>query len=291
MSKSPGRDGTGAADAATIRRFYAEIVVPIHVADRDRLVNAFAAVPRERYVGPGPWHVLLGDDRYVVTPSDDLAFLYQDQLVALAKERGINNGSPSAHALWLAALAPRAGETVVHVGCGTGYYTAVLRELVGPSATVVAYEVAADLADRAAANLAHFGNVRVLARSALATELPACDVLYVNAAVTDLPNGWLDALRPGARLMAPLTPKDAWGGMLLVTHRTAGSFDARFVSRAMFIGCTGAVNEDSSTRLAAAFEAGNEDQVRGLRRGRTADSTCWYAAAEWWLSTTPHREL
>jgi protein-L-isoaspartate(D-aspartate) O-methyltransferase len=243
-------------------------------------------VPREHYVGAGPWQVLVGDNHYVTTPSADLAFLYQDQLVALAQERGINNGSPSSHALWLAGLAPRPGEEVVHVGAGTGYYTAVLAELVGHSGTVVAYEIAGDLAERAAANLSHLRNVRLVAESAPTTKLPLCDVIYVNAAVTNLPEGWLDALRPGGRLMLPLTPIDGFGGMLLVTRgETAENLEARFVSGAMFIGCVGGTGEDASAKLAAAFAKGGQHTVQSLRRGLPPDSTCWYAAEHWWLST------
>jgi len=45
--------------------------------------------------------------------TDDPAFIYQDTLVAVDRERGINIGQPSAHALWLDALALREGETVL----------------------------------------------------------------------------------------------------------------------------------------------------------------------------------
>ena len=40
----------------------------------DRLVRAFATVPRERFVGPGPWQVITASG-YIETPSDDPAFL------------------------------------------------------------------------------------------------------------------------------------------------------------------------------------------------------------------------
>ncbi len=275
-------------DAAAHRRYYADLVVPTKAAQRERLVAAYAAVPREHYVGHGPWRVYAGDGRYVTTPSDDLAFLYQDQVVALDEERGINNGSPSSHAMWLATLAPRDGESVVHVGAGTGYYTAILAELVGPRGTVLGFEVAADLAGRAVANLLRRANVRIAPESAFAAVVPSCDVLYVNAAVTDLPERWLDALSPGARLLAPLTPRDAFGGMLLVTRRaSADGYDARFVSGAMFVASVGGVQDDASARLAAAFKAGGHGAVRSLRRGTAQDATCWYAAPRWWLSTQP----
>jgi protein-L-isoaspartate(D-aspartate) O-methyltransferase len=61
--------------------------------------------------------------------------------------------------------------TVIHVGAGTGYYTAILAHLVGPEGRVHAYEIEADIAARAAENLAGYPNVRVYAQSALGTEL------------------------------------------------------------------------------------------------------------------------
>jgi protein-L-isoaspartate(D-aspartate) O-methyltransferase len=125
--------------SAKLRGFYASLVANPNAAD-PRVTAAFAAVPREPFAGPGPWsiltaHVWQSQDRgplYVTTPVDDPAFLYQDVLVALDAARGINIGQPSLHALCLDALAPRPGETVVRVGTGSGYYTALLAHLVGP---------------------------------------------------------------------------------------------------------------------------------------------------------------
>ena len=68
---------------------------------------------------------------YLSTPDDDPAFLYQDTLVALDADRGINIGEPTLHARCLDALALREGETVLHVGAGAGYYTALLAHLSG----------------------------------------------------------------------------------------------------------------------------------------------------------------
>src|SRR5215472_13959706 len=93
-----------------------------------RLSAAFAATPRERFLGPGPWKVFAGG-AYITTPTDDPAFLYQDVTVALSEASKINNGQPVLHAVSFAALNPQPGETAVHIGAGTGYYTAIMARL------------------------------------------------------------------------------------------------------------------------------------------------------------------
>jgi protein-L-isoaspartate(D-aspartate) O-methyltransferase len=61
-------------------------------------------------------------------------------------EGQINNGQPTLHALCLMTLSVKEGETAVHVGAGTGYYTAVLARLAGPAGAVFGYEIEERLA-------------------------------------------------------------------------------------------------------------------------------------------------
>jgi len=49
-------------------------------------------------------------------------------------ERNLNNGQPYLHAQLIASASPQSGEHVVHIGAGVGYYTAILRHLVGGAA-------------------------------------------------------------------------------------------------------------------------------------------------------------
>ena len=98
---------------------------------------------------------------YVKTPDDDPAFLYQDTLLALDPNRGINIGQPSWHALWLDAIDVRQGETVLQVGAGTGYYSAILAQLAGSNGRVHAYEIDPGLAAHASNNLQDLPQVEV----------------------------------------------------------------------------------------------------------------------------------
>ena len=145
------------------RRFYAEEVRAVANVQNEALAEAFARVRREDYLGPGPWQIATpeswlvraegssgaGVEGYRTTPDADPRHLYHNVLVAIDAARRLNNGQPSSLAAWLDALELRRGEHVVHVGCGVGYYTAIIAEAVGPEGRVTGVELDPELAARA----------------------------------------------------------------------------------------------------------------------------------------------
>lgn len=267
------------------RSFYAKLICAAAKLDDPGIEQAFRTVRREPFAGPGPWWLSLGGHPYVQTPDDDPAFLYQDLLVALDHERQINIGEPSCHAYWLGACNIKKAETVVQIGAGSGYYTAILARLVGAKGRVYAYEIDEMLAARARQNLKDLHHVEVRTRSGVASDLPQADLIYVCAGAAQASRMWLDALRPSGRLLFPLAPQGVFGGMLLVTRPDQGlSWPAKFVSRAAFIGCVGLQDEDAGRRLTEAFSQ-NWDSVRSFRLDGSPDDSCWFAGDGWWLST------
>ena len=113
------------------RLFFANLITAnIGLPPGSELAAAFASTPREQFVGQPPWKVFTGVG-YIQTPSNDPAFLYQDFVVSLDSEGPLNDGQPTLHAYCLSALALKRGESIVHVGAGTGYYTTILAKLVG----------------------------------------------------------------------------------------------------------------------------------------------------------------
>ena len=269
------------------RTFFAELITANARVPRTetRLLAAFASVPREHFLGPGPWKCFTPAG-YIETPGDDPVLVYQDITVAISIDPPINNGQPSLHALCILALSPKEGETVLHIGAGTGYYTAILARLVGASGHVLAYEINPGLAARASENLAG-EPATVYARSGVEGELPSCDCIYVNAGVTDPPDAWLDALRPGGRLLFPLTNEEGYGGMLAVVRTPSSAFAARFITPAAFIHCIGARESETAKSLSRAFHGDTLRRVQSLHRHTPPDDTCWCAGRGWWLSTAP----
>jgi protein-L-isoaspartate(D-aspartate) O-methyltransferase len=267
------------------RSFFANLITAqAGIPPGSELAAAFASTPREQFVGAPPWKVFTRSG-YVETLTDDPAVLYQDVVVALGSEGPLNNGQPTLHALCLAALAPKKGERILHVGAGTGYYTTLLAKLVGENGAVDAYEIEPKLAQRATDNLAAFPNVTVHARSGAEGTLPACDILYVNAGATEPLAVWLDALRPMGRLLFPMTPDAGVGAMLLVTKQEDGSFTARFLLQAQFVSCIGGRNEVTERKLAEAFRNSSWTRVKSLHRNDEPDDSCWCSGPGWWLST------
>jgi protein-L-isoaspartate(D-aspartate) O-methyltransferase len=209
-------------------------------------------------------------------------------MVGLDAERGINNGQPLQRAAWRRASLGSATH-VLHVGAGTGYYSAILAQLVGEHGRVIAYEIEADPGATRRRQPGMWPQASVRAISGALSPLPACDVIYVNAGATHPLAAWLDALRNGARLIFPLTPDDGSGCMLLVTHLAAARYAARAMMRVSFIACVGARDPAASVALRRAFALGSVDAVRSLHRDDHPDESTWCAGPGWWLSTPRQR--
>jgi protein-L-isoaspartate(D-aspartate) O-methyltransferase len=109
--------------AATRYAYAKQILATAGVSDQ-RLEQAYGSVPREHFLGPGPWEIATEEGTYFTTSSADPAHLYTDSVVSILPERGLNNGQPSFHVSLMANAALRGGEHVVHIGAGAGYYSA-----------------------------------------------------------------------------------------------------------------------------------------------------------------------
>lgn len=257
----------------------------------DALVRAFATVHREDYLGPGPWRLLENlPGGYRTTEDADPRHLYRNVLVAIDEARLLNNGQPSGLASWLDALDLAAGDRALHVGCGVGYYTAIIAEVVGAAGGVTGVELDAGLAARAAGNLRHYAWVDVQCADGAAFDAGPRDAIFVNAGATAPRPPWLASLADGGRLLFPLTvANDARGigaGWMLSVVRRGDLFAARFTSPIGVYPCIGARDDAANARLRDAYAAGRADEVRSLRVDpHDAHPSCWLHGDDWCLST------
>lgn len=266
---------------ADFRSVYAQMVVARGgCSGNEALLRAFATVPRHAFVGPGPW--VVAEDG-TSTPTNDAALVYQDVGLGLAPT--IPTGLPSLHARFLNALNVVEGERVMQIGAGTGYFTAVLAELVGPNGRIDAYEIEPTLARQAQDNLRPWPWVTVHARSGVAPTTGEVDVMYVNAGVQQLPPAWVRALSARGRMVFPLVPGDDAGAVFLVRRGRGDTHPVRFVCRASFVPCIGAQDDAATVRLAEAFRSDQCERVASLGIGAQApDGTAWFTGDGWWLS-------
>ena len=277
------------------RRYYAEEVRLVGGIRSPEVVRAFSVVERERYLGPGPWEIPWPPQRfgeqweYRRTPDADPRHLCHNVLVAIDKERQLHNGLPSFLAFKIDAAGAGAGDRVVHVGCGVGYYTAIFAELVGRGGEVLAFEIDPKLAERSRQNLAHLPQVEVVAGDGTALDPGESDVIFVNAGATHPAPLWLDRLARGGRLILPLTHTGTGPsrGIVLRIERKS-ELDARVISGVSVFDCDGGRDPELNKRLGEALERGFE-RVAAIRSLRTPDhepsETCWAHLGPVCLST------
>jgi protein-L-isoaspartate(D-aspartate) O-methyltransferase len=242
---------------------------------------------------------LLTERGAVETPDANPEHIYHNVLTPLDPAKDINNGTPGLWAEFIEQLNVRPGERVTHVGAGTGYYTAILAELVGGGGSILAFEIEPTLASKARRNLKPWPNVSVSEANGFEAMPSKSDIIVMSAGASHFPLGWLEALRDGGRLMLPLTVSGEWPipdgsgtwkggrGRMLRVERNGNRFAARFLRGVGFINCVGGRLPEADERLRTAFERGGAEQVRSVRPiAEPPDETCWLLGTGWWLSTS-----
>jgi protein-L-isoaspartate(D-aspartate) O-methyltransferase len=294
------------ADLAARRAWYAQdLALRAPIQRNQAITEAFATVPREKFLGPPPWRLMADarPDLPFTVPSDaDPGWLYHDVLVSIDLSRNLNNGMPSFWAKNFDHLDLKRAQRVLQVGAGTGYYTAVLAELVGAAGRVTAVEYDAALAAKARDNLRDWKQVEVAAGDGRLHDAGEVDRIVVFAGATHPTPLWLDRLSRGGQLLVPLTASRWFGFLLHATRpslpaegRDENCFEARSIGGVGIFPCAGGRDDEAAERLQAAWErvvreAGNrgptEVPIKALHRGdppADANDRVWYAGPDFWL--------
>lgn len=269
-----------------VRRWFAEELRACgHVADQ-RVVEAFATVPRERFAGPGPWRIFHIADGYWSTPDADPRHLYHNVLVALDESRGLNIGEPLLWARHFDRIGMKQDDRVLQIGTGSGYYSAILAELAGPGGRVDAIEIDEPLTAAARRNLKTSPTVHVRLADGSQPIDGEWDIIVAFAGATAPLAWWLDALADGGRLLLPLTANGRRGGLMLRLDRQGEALAARSAGWVGFYPCAGARDDEDAAALEQALgDAAGQQAVRSLRRDHhEKDDSCWLHRDGWCLS-------
>jgi protein-L-isoaspartate(D-aspartate) O-methyltransferase len=179
------------------------------------VLHAVSEVPRHRFVPEGVRHRA-----------------YEDSAVPIGNGQTISQ--PSVQARYLQSLRLTGRESVLEVGTGSGYQTALLARV---AERVFSVERVPELAASARRVLEEVGlkNVTVLVGDGTLGWRPFApyDAILVAAASPEVPPPLLDQLAPGGRLVIPLGTRERQE-LTLVTRRddgydTVSLGDARFV--------------------------------------------------------------
>jgi protein-L-isoaspartate(D-aspartate) O-methyltransferase len=286
------------SDLAALRRFYAEEVQAMGALKSAALVDALATVPRERFLPPGPWTIRSEADFAAPprqTPDADPRHVYHNLAIAIDPARTLFNGAPSLIGMAIDTLGLAPGDRALHVGTGTGYFTALMGACVGESGRVLGLEADEELAALAKTNLASMPWIDARHGDGAAPFGETFDGILVNAGVTHPPDIWLDALAPGGRMILPLTiSMPAMGnigkGLLVLLTRTAdpSTFAARIVTFVAIFNAVGVRDESIGVELAKALQAMLMPPLKRLRRdAHEKGAGCWLHTPSFCLTTAP----
>ena len=273
-------------DLSARRRFFAEEVQMVGNIRSASVVEALASVPREQFLPPGPWMVrseadVGGPPRQ--TEDADPRHVYHNVAVGIEPARMLFNGAPSLVGMAIDALGVKPGDRVMHVGSGTGYFTAILAHCAGAGGRVLAFEVDGGLAARAASNLASMPWVEVRHGDGTGDLQEPFDAILVNAGVTHPLDSWLDALSDSGKIVIPLTATTgAMGnigkGLMLLLTRTADrqTLNVRLLTFVAIFSAVGVRDEALNGELASAMAQRPFGPIKRVRRDpHERTNACW----------------
>jgi protein-L-isoaspartate(D-aspartate) O-methyltransferase len=186
-----------------------------HEIDDERVLDAMARVPREIFV-----------------PSLSRQFAYDDRPLPIGEDQTISQ--PFIVALMTQALVVIGTEKVLELGTGSGYQAAILAEL---ARQVITVERMHKLARKARQTLNSLGytniEVNIATKELGWPEEAPYDAIVVTAAAPRIPQGLLDQLAIGGRLVIPVGSR--WEQDLLQVIRQKEGTTVKSLTHCRFV--------------------------------------------------------
>ena len=191
-------------DFAAARLNMVESQIRTNKVSDEGILAAFEGLPRERFV-----------------PEDKKGIAYIDEDLPIGNGRYLME--PMVLARLLQAAAPKVGETVLDIGCGTGFSTAVIARV---GATVVGLESEPELVERANALLTELDIDNGVVVGGILAEgygkQAPYDVILLSGAVEFVPEAISAQLADGGRLAAVVKTANGGIGQAMLYRRDGG---------------------------------------------------------------------
>jgi protein-L-isoaspartate(D-aspartate) O-methyltransferase len=180
------------------------------------ILNSFNTIPRELFL-----------------PEEKQKIAYTDETISTSKDRFML--APMVHARMVQALAIKPSEIALDIGGGNGYSAAILSTL---ATTVIALEARQITIDRATKilNSINFCNI-VFIKGKLSQgcqEHAPYDVIFINGAVSRLPENLIQHLSTGGRLITIVQKTPRAIGEVTLVQKGQG---AHYSKRVLFEAC------------------------------------------------------
>jgi protein-L-isoaspartate(D-aspartate) O-methyltransferase len=185
----------------------------------ERIMQALLKVPREEFI-----------------PEEYRDYAYEEVPLPLPGEMATIS-CPHSYPLFYEPLGLDQGHKFLEVGLGSGYGTALAREVVGDQGLVVAIDIDSLTFDYASANLEMAGYTDVvLIQGDGGLGCPdhkPYDRIAITAACTEIPPPLLEELAVGGKLIAPVLEDDVQN--LVVFEKTATGISRKIVCQVLYV--------------------------------------------------------
>lgn len=179
-------------------------------------------------------------DDFVLPEHKDRA--YEDSPLPIPDESTIS--APHMHAIYLSSAELKTGDDVLEIGAGSGILLAYVKEIVGKKGNVVGVEISPDVYRFAKNNLEKAGysdKVKLVLSDGIKNVKKRFNKIFLSATTPDIPKEFVDMLKSGGVLIAPVGNPYGNQELLLVKKNSQGKAVMKSLGPVAFVPMRGEI--------------------------------------------------